>query len=376
MTANFPEPDLHSRLLAWIGDEHSGFASFAAAAAAVFHHQYQNNAPYRRYWDSLGIPAPHEDFDWQSAPALPADCFKETALPPRSFDATKTRHTFLTSGTSKDIRGRHEFATLDLYESSIREGWKQLGLPAISNPWFLAPPARSTPESSLGHMFATLGAGFDNRWLLDESGVPGFSPLTCRLTAAGETPEPRGPGVSPAASLPINLFSTSIALFRLMETHNPILLPPGSWIFETGGPKGLSITLDPAEFHNHIAVFFSIPRDRVLNEYSMTELSSQFYRWSSETSHRGPHWTRIRVIDPETNRPATDGQPGYLEIIDLANLGSVAAIRTQDLAIATGENTFQLFGRDPTALPRGCSRAADDLWQRPPRTNSFGPLAR
>lgn len=345
MSAHLPPSELHTRLLTWMRDERAGFTSFDEAAAAVFLFQYENNAPYRRYWDTLGIAPPHDDFDWHTAPALPTDCFKETAFPPRSFPAEKTRHVFLTSGTTKEIRGRHEFGSLALYETSICEGWKQLGLPTITNPWFLAPPASSTPTSSLGHMFATLGEGFENRWLMDKNGELDISPLASNTTPAG-------------------LFSTSIALFRMMETHPPIPLPPGSWIFETGGPKGLSITLDPAEFHHRIAAHFSIPHDRVLNEYSMTELSSQFYRWSSETSHRGPHWTRIRVIDPEANRPAADGQPGYLEIIDLANLGSVAAIRTQDIAIATGENAFKLLGRDPAALPRGCSRAADDLWQR------------
>jgi hypothetical protein len=131
-----------------------------------------------------------------------------------------------------------------------------------------------------------------------------------------------------------------------------------------GGYKGLTETLEPDAFRAKLAGFFGIPDSRILNEYSMTELSSQFYRWSDETSHRGPCWTRIRVIDPETGKASEDGKPGYLEIVDLANLGSVAAIRTQDLAIATGDSEFILLGRDPGALPRGCSRSADDLLRR------------
>jgi hypothetical protein len=96
----------------------------------------------------------------------------------------------------------------------------------------------------------------------------------------------------------------------------------------------------------------------------MTELSSQFYRWADEEAHRGPFWARARVIDPERGRLAAAGAVGYLEIVDLANLGSVAAIRTQDLAIARGDSEFVLLGRDPAALPRGCSRATDDLLTR------------
>jgi hypothetical protein len=50
-----------------------------------------------------------------------------------------------------------------------------------------------------------------------------------------------------------------------------------------------------------------------------------------------------------------------LEIIDLANLDSLSAIRTQDLAIATGERSFILIGRDSAAVARGCSRGVDDI---------------
>ena len=133
----------------------------------------------------------------------------------------------------------------------------------------------------------------------------------------------------------------------------------------SGGYKGVSVELDPAAFRVRVAGHFSIPVDRLLNEYGMTELSSPFYAWAGEPAHRGCPWTRIRVIDPETGAESAEGEAGYLEIVDLANLGSVAAIRTQDLAIARGDNAFTLLGRDPGALPRGCSRRADDLLTRP-----------
>ena len=40
----------------------------------------------------------------------------------------------------------------------------------------------------------------------------------------------------------------------------------------------------------------------------------------------------------------------------------LVGIRTRDLAVKRGE-AFELLGRDPAALPRGCSRAADE-WLR------------
>jgi hypothetical protein len=72
---------------------------------------------------------------------------------------------------------------------------------------------------------------------------------------------------------------------------------------------------------------------------------------------------RFQVIDPNTNEEASPGRIGLLRIVDLANLWSVLAVLTQDLAIAQPDGGFLLLGRDPEALPRGCSRAMDELMQ-------------
>jgi hypothetical protein len=57
------------------------------------------------------------------------------------------------------------------------------------------------------------------------------------------------------------------------------------------------------------------------------------------------------------------GGTGVLRLFDLANLGSTLALETQDLAVRE-EHGFKLLGRDPGALPRGCSRAADEMLRR------------
>ncbi len=92
----------------------------------------------------------------------------------------------------------------------------------------------------------------------------------------------------------------------------------------------------------------------------MTELSSQFYTRGLCRPHLHAPWARGLVIDPETNTEVSDGATGVLRLFDAANLGSCAAIQTRDLAIRRGEH-FELIGRDPAALPRGCSRAADEM---------------
>jgi len=341
---------LRERLLAWMNgttDE-----DFGAVALEVFAFQFARNAAYRAYAVARGR-TPETVARWQDIPAIPTDAFKFPAHPLRTFPAAAVAKTFRTSGTTRDIRGRHEFDDLSLYESSILHGWRHAGLPVPANPWFLSQAPADAADSSLVHMFETLRRAnaprADHRWLIDGGG--NFLPQGLRDTAA--------------AGEPVALFATALALLRWTEQQPPLALPAGSWIFETGGYKGVSVELDKDAFRARVAEHFAVPVARILNEYGMTELSSPFYAWPDEPAHRGCPWTRIRVIDPETGGEAPQGEAGYLEIVDLANLGSVAAIRTQDLAIARGVNAFTLLGRDPGALPRGCSRRADDLLTRP-----------
>lgn len=325
------------------------FSSFDEAACTVFRHQFERNAAYRAYARALGR-TPASVQTWQQVPAVPTDAFKLPDFPLACFPPRESVKVFRTSGTTREIRGEHWFRDLSLYETSILEGWRHADLPVPANPWFLSQSPRDAPDSSLVHMFSTLQLHHvpdaTDRWMIDADGKIETSDLA-------------------AQTEPVALFATAIALLRCIESGNAVPLPKGSWIFETGGYKGLKVTLDPAAFKNLVSQSFSVPVDRLLNEYGMTELSSPFYAWSGESHHHGSPWTRIRVIDPETGKAAETGQPGYLEILDLANLDSVAAIRTQDLAIARDDSAFTLLGRDPGALPRGCSRRSDDLLSTP-----------
>jgi hypothetical protein len=137
-------------------------------------------------------------------------------------------------------------------------------------------------------------------------------------------------------------------------------LPVGSIAVETGGYKGTRRELPKTDLYALFRGRLGLPANDVVNEYGMTELSSQFYSRGVGTPHFGPPWARGLVVDPATGREVEDGATGVLRLFDAANLWSVCAVQTQDLAIRYGDN-FVLIGRDPAALPRGCSRAADEL---------------
>ena len=90
----------------------------------------------------------------------------------------------------------------------------------------------------------------------------------------------------------------------------------------------------------------------------MSELSSQAYdRKPGESGDRiyhFPPWTRASVISPETGEAVRGGETGLLRIVDLANVGSVMAIQTEDLARQRG-TSFELLGRAVEVERRGCS---------------------
>ncbi|WP_411826494.1 hypothetical protein [Luteolibacter sp. AS25] len=312
----------------------SGEGNFAETALEVFAHQFTYNIPYRRYCEALGI-TPENTSSWLEIPAVPTDVFKLPEVGLRCFPESEVSGYFLTSGTTREIKGKHEHRSLTLYKASVFSAWHHLSLPPIRQPWFFSQRLGSHPHSSLVQMFDFLDLG--GQWLIDEYG--------------NFHPEKFSPEGTPAAIL-----GTSITLMNACEVMEPLTLPPDSWIFETGGSKGLRENFTPAQVREKLSTHFGLPLSRILNEYSMTELSSQFYKWGNQETHKGPPWTAIRIVDLETGNPAPLGAIGYLEIIDLANIDTVSAIRTQDLAIATGEREFQLIGRDPAAIARGCSR--------------------
>ena len=158
----------------------------------------------------------------------------------------------------------------------------------------------------------------------------------------------------------ITIMGTALAflqLFEILEELESIQLPEGSWALETGGYKGSKESLTKEELYQKFQTYLGIKSDQIWNEYSMTELSSQFYTNGVGNPHISPPWAPIKVINPETNLPVETGELGYLVIYDLANVDSVVGIRTQDLAIYHNANSFTLIGRDTSALPRGCSRS-------------------
>ena len=102
---------------------------------------------------------------------------------------------------------------------------------------------------------------------------------------------------------------------------------------------------------------------RMVCEYGMSELSSQAYDGVAGQVRptagvfRFPPWVRTQIVSLETGAIAAAGETGLLRVFDLANIHSVMALQTEDLA-ASREDGFELLGRAEPSEPRGCSLMA------------------
>ena len=132
---------------------------------------------------------------------------------------------------------------------------------------------------------------------------------------------------------------------------------------DTGGFKGRARETDRDQLLELYEQRLGIPRHRVIGEYGMTELCSQFYETNLTESPRrflGPPWVRTRAIDPETLEPLPFGNPGLLAHWDIANAWTVLGVLTEDVGIVH-EDGFELLGRAPGSDLRGCSLVTEEL---------------
>jgi len=177
------------------------------------------------------------------------------------------------------------------------------------------------------------------------------------------------------AGTPVALLGTTLAFVHLIDWMERgarrFRLPPGSRLMDTGGFKGSGREVEPGNLLLAYRERLAIDAAHRVNEYGMTEMCSQFYTTALRDSARGapardghsvPPWVRTRAVDPDTLEPLGPGAVGILQHFDLANVGSVTAIQTEDLGVVE-DGRFTLLGRSPGAAPRGCSIAMDMLLQ-------------
>jgi hypothetical protein len=376
--------DFAARLREFIRDSMQRAAAipqFDALALELFRLQFESNAAYRRFCEFRQI-TPERLTTWRDVPAVPAAAFKELEL--TSLSAEERTVTFLSSGTTQQQRSRHLHSpeSLQIYQGSLLPWFERhllsdmdvlveeqlIGaldkLPMLA----LTPDRDAAPNSSLVSMFDAVARQFGSRdslfaGTLDASGAWAID-MDRALFAIRK---------SMCANRPLVLLGTAFNFVHLLDhfaaNNMRYRLARGSRVMETGGYKGLTRAVPKAELHALITRHLGIPATHIVTEYGMSELSSQAYDGVIETpmsdapankpkaaqrSFHFPPWARAQVVSPETGCDVAEGETGLLRLFDLANVRSVMAIQTEDLAVRRGD-AFELLGRAAAAELRGCS---------------------
>lgn len=290
---------------------------------------------------------------------LATDAFKTARI--ATFEPERESRVFFTSGTTREVRGRHAFETTELYETAAIAAARRWLLPEARYRFvFLAESEEDNPHSSLGAMLAM----FARAWGVEGDVRTVFCVEKSSLDVAkarGLIERARRDGERVA------LLGATFAFVHYWDAVGPagdVRLPMGSVVMPTGGFKGRSRELAVDELMREIQERFGVERTQIVQEYGMTELSSQAYEAHREGVEPGryvcPPWMRVDAVDPETLAVLPRGEEGILRVIDLANLGSCVAIQTADLGVVYADG-FVVKGRMPGATPRGCARALDAL---------------
>ncbi len=347
-------------------DEGLGEDGFEELALRAFEFQFTRNETYGRFCSARGVTPASVD-GWRSIPAVPTSAFKSLSIV--AGDTEDVERIFRTSGTTggSGSTGEHHVRSLSLYEASAIPNFRRHLLPDGVRLRMVAllPSPEEAPASSLSYMAGLVGDRlcesktfvFHTETGLDTHG------LRALLESA------RG------ADEPVVLIGTAFALVHwldhLVSSSARLTLPAGSRVMETGGFKGRSREVSREELYAGISSAHGLERSSIVNEYGMTEMLSQFYEpvlldprmqegALEERRHVPPPWVRTRVLDPATLEECEVGEVGVLCHFDLANLGSVCALLTEDLGRADRVG-FELLGRVRGSSPRGCSLAVEDF---------------
>ena len=346
-------------LLAFLAQDGCSDAEFDALALRLFAHQHANNAAFRRFCQLRGA-TPRSVKSWRDIPAVPINAFKDATL--SCTPAADAERVFMTSGTTRgDVKGRHYHPTIAVWDASFTPNFARRFMQGMQRlrMAILFPDEQEMPNSSLAHYLAMavrlFGTG-DSAYFVRRDGMDNDG-LRAWLREAERSGDPCAVlGASYSFVHFIDAMSASGERFRL---------PAGSRLLDTGGYKGNSRELPLEEFYAQLSATFGVPRERCVNMYGMTELSSQLYDDGNAvvpSVKSGPHWIRSRLVDPLTQRDVPRGERGIIVHCDLANFNSATTILTEDVGIAV-DGGFLLLGRAEGAQARGCSLAVAEFLQ-------------
>lgn len=304
---------------------------FEKNALTLFAYQYATNAVYRSFCDLMNV-SPTDVQTLKDIPFLPISLFKSHRINCKE----NAEIIFESSGTGGPT-SRHYVASLDMYNTSFNEGFREFyGAPADYHILALLPSYLERPNASLVYMCRDLirqakpeysGFYLDN-----------FEDLHAALHELNKKKQPT------------LLIGVSFALLDFCEAY-PLELS-NTIVMETGGMKGRRKELIRKELHTLLKKGFGVTN--IHSEYGMTELLSQAYS-KGDGSFKTSSSMRVFIRDVNDPKNISETGAGGLNIIDLSNKNSCAFIATQDLGKCYADGTFEILGRFDASDVRGCS---------------------
>ncbi len=341
------------RLIARPPDQHCD-VEFNDLALQLFRYQYGHNSCYRQFCNSKNI-SPVSIVSWKAIPPLPVTAFKWADVICKSKD--KACRVFHSSGTTRQEKSRHYLYDDEIAEVAILSHFKRHVLPDYGRMrmMILTPPPDEAPHASLSHMMAVVKKHFgteESRYYIKNNLLQSES-LINDLNATNE---------------PVALLGSSFSFVHFFDGCQSkkisLRLPSQSRLMDTGGFKGISREVSKDWLYEMAEDLLGITPEYCINEYGMSEMSSQFYdRIAGQSTPRcyaAPPQLRTEILSPETLSPVSEGEVGVLAHFDLANIHSVSAILTEDLGRRAAQS-FVFLGRASAAAEKGCSLTLDDL---------------
>jgi hypothetical protein len=352
------QPQIIANLKTIIQADSISVEDFNQTALQIFAYQYTNNLPFRKFCMQKGKTI-RTVKSWKDIPAVPINAFKEVPL--SCTPKEEAERFFMTSGTTKGVKGKHYHPTLQIWNLSMRTYFKKRFMKETEKirMGILFPTEVEMPNSSLARYLSLAKKEFgteESHYLLDENGFM-LEVLIQELEHAEKTGEP------------YSLLGASFSFVHLFEELEKLglsfQLPPGSKVLDTGGFKNQSKEWKLDDFYAELSRLLGVSRNDCINMYGMTELSSQLYDSGNEhvpSIKSGPHWVRTRIIHPLTGEEVAHGERGVIVHCDLANFNSVTTILTEDLGMKVDDG-FLLLGRVQGTEAKGCSIAVEEFIQ-------------
>lgn len=332
MNTSVKNTDLINKILS------AGQENFAGLALELFRFQYQHNAVYRKFCNTLNTDINSID-NIRKIPFLPISFFKSHVIKTTDFEPAVV---FESSGTTKTINSKHYVKDIEIYKNCFLKTFSLFyGNPSDWCIIGLLPSYLERNNSSLVMMVNELikqSKHPDSGFYLNE-----FEKLHNTLTRLENNHKKT------------LLIGVTFALLDFAEKY-PMPLQ-NTIIMETGGMKGRKQEMIRTMVHEILCSSFKT--NKIHSEYGMTELLSQAYS-AGNGIFNCPPWMKVLIRDEDD--PLTIHEPdknktisGAINVIDLANIYSCSFIATEDAGKLYPDGSFEVLGRLDNTDIRGCS---------------------